>query len=53
MVVGHDGGTDLGKRYLHADSRLELLCTNAGAAALFVNDNAMPVKTAKPLPASD
>ncbi|MGV0714288.1 hypothetical protein ABQE93_02665 [Mycolicibacterium sp. XJ662] len=53
IAVGHDSGTVLGKRYLDADSGLELLCTKAGAAALFVNDSPMPVKSAKPLPASD
>lgn len=53
IVAGHDGGTVLGKRYADADSGLELLCTKAGAAALFLDNSPLPMKAPKPLPASD
>jgi hypothetical protein len=52
-VAPFDTGTLLGKRYVHADSGLELLCTKAGAGALSVGDELLPVKEAKPLPSSD
>jgi hypothetical protein len=48
-----DTGTLLGKRYMHEDTGLELLCTKAGAGALSVGDQILPVKDAKPLPSSD
>ena len=50
---GRDGGTQLGKRYIDKDSRIELLCTRAGAGALFLGDVPLSVKSVKPLPASD
>lgn len=50
---GFDGGTQLGKRYEHADSGLELLCSKAGAGALSVGDELLPLKGATPLPSSD
>lgn len=53
VVEGHEGGTQIGKRYADAASGLELLCTKAGAGALFVAGTIVPVKSAKPLPASD
>lgn len=53
MTVGHDGGTILGKRYVDAESGLELLCIKAGAGALFLADTPLPVKAATALPASD
>jgi hypothetical protein len=48
-----DTGTLLGKRYVHEDTGLELLCTKAGAGALSAGDQVLPVKDAKPLPSSD
>jgi hypothetical protein len=45
-------GTQLGKRYA-TESGLELLCVKAGAGALSVDGAAIPIKSAKPLPASD
>lgn len=46
-------GTLLGKRYVHEDTGLEVLCTKAGAGALSAGDQILPVKDAKPLPSSD
>ncbi|WP_029114864.1 hypothetical protein [Mycobacterium sp. URHB0044] len=53
IAAGRAGATVLGKRYADADSGLELLCTKAGVAALFLDDSPLPVKATKPLPASD
>lgn len=47
------GGTQLGKRYADDDLGVELLCTKAGQGTLAVNGAALPLKDAKPLPASD
>ncbi len=44
-------GTLLGKRYVHED--LEVLCTKAGKGSLSVGGVRLPLKEAKPLPASD
>lgn len=44
-------GTQLGKRYEGAG--LELLCTSAGEGTLTAAGEAMALKSAKPLPASD
>jgi hypothetical protein len=49
----HDGGTQLGKRYAHESTGLELLCTKAGDGALSVGSEALELKGAKPLPSSD
>ncbi len=48
-----DTGTLLGKRYVHEDTGLEVLCTKAGPGALSAGDQLLPVKDAKPLPSSD
>lgn len=53
VVPGHEGATQIGKRYADPESGLELLCTKAGDGALFVAGVVLPVKSAKPLPASD
>jgi hypothetical protein len=47
------GGSLLGKRYADEDLGLELLCTKQGQGTLAVNGIPLPVKSAKPLPASD
>ena len=51
------GGTEvatlIGKRYVDAAEAVELLCTASGAGALTCDGEAMTVKAAKPLPASD
>jgi hypothetical protein len=46
-------GTRMGKRYSDPDLDVELLCTRAGAGTLAVGGAPLPVKEAKPLPASD
>jgi hypothetical protein len=46
-------GTILGKRYVGADGKLELLCIKAGAGSLAAGGAALVVKEAKPLPSSD
>ncbi|MET7473819.1 hypothetical protein ABZT17_05565 [Streptomyces sp. NPDC005648] len=47
------GGALLGKRYADDGLGLELLCTKPGPGTLAVNGVPMPMKSAKPLPASD
>jgi hypothetical protein len=47
------GGALLGKRYAADEFGLELLCTKAGPGTLAVNGVPLPIKGAKPLPASD
>ncbi len=46
-------GTLLGKRYADEDAGVELLCTKAGTGTLTLNGIALPIRAAKPLPASD
>ncbi len=49
----HANGTLMGKRYVDADSKFELLCVKPGKGSLSVNGVALVTKDAKPLPASD
>ena len=49
----HAQGTLLGKRYVHDESGLELLCTKPGEGSLAAEGVALPLKEAKPLPSSD
>jgi hypothetical protein len=46
-------GSLIGKRYVDAEERYELLCTKAGAGGLSLNGAALEVKQAKALPSSD
>jgi hypothetical protein len=46
-------GTQLGKRYVHEVSGLELLCTSAGDGTLSVGMDVLALKTSKALPSSD
>jgi hypothetical protein len=46
-------GTRIGKRYVDAAGKLELLCTKAGKGSLSVGGVALQIKDAKPLPSSD
>ena len=46
-------GTLLGKRYADDERGVELLCTRAGQGTLALAGDPMPLKDAKPLPASD
>jgi hypothetical protein len=51
--AAQQAGTQLGKRYADEDLGLELLCTKGGEGTLSVNGTPLPLKDAKPLPASD
>jgi hypothetical protein len=53
IEAGFDEGTQLGKRYADDELGLELLCTKAGEGAISVGETLLPMKGAKPLPASD
>jgi hypothetical protein len=46
-------GALLGKRYADDELGLELLCTRGGEGALTLDGRPLPIKGAKPLPASD
>ena len=46
-------GPLVGKRYADDELGLELLCTRPGEGALTVDGRPLPLKGAKPLPASD
>lgn len=46
-------GTTLGKRYVSAEGKLELLCIKPGEGSLAVAGAALTLKEAKPLPSSD
>lgn len=49
----HGAGTLLGKRYVNAAGKIELLCVKAGKGSLAANGEALVLKDAKPLPSSD
>lgn len=51
--AAHAAGTLLGKRYVNAAGKIELLCVKAGKGSLAVNGEALVLKDAKPLPSSD
>ena len=53
MDPGLAAGTLVGKRYVDALDRVEVLCTRGGDGALTLDGAAMPVKQAKALPSSD
>ena len=46
-------GTLIGKRYIDAQDRVELLCTHGGEGSLVFEGVGMTVKQAKALPSSD
>ena len=50
---GRVAGTRVGKRYVDAESGLEVLCTKAGAGSLTANGRDMTVREPKRLPSSD
>lgn len=50
---GSDTGSALGKRYTDASGKLELLVTKGGTGGLALDGEILPLKEAKPLPASD
>ncbi len=47
------GSTLLGKRYTDAADSVEVLCTKPGSGGLSLDGEALEVKSAKALPASD
>ena len=51
--AGQQDGTARGKRYAADAVGIERLCSKAGQGTLAVNGTALPLKEAKPLPASD
>jgi hypothetical protein len=53
ISADHCGGTLIGKRYVDADGKYELLCVKPGKGSLSVGGVALSIKDAKPLPASD
>ncbi len=53
LALAETSGTQLGKRYAHEASGLEVLCTKPGEGGLTVGSEIVPVKAAKPLPSSD
>jgi hypothetical protein len=52
-VAPFDTGSAVGKRYVHDELGLEVLCTKSGAGALTVGEQTLALKSAKPLPSSD
>ncbi|HZB42625.1 MAG TPA: hypothetical protein VE487_16760 [Ilumatobacter sp.] len=53
VADGHGGGVAIGKRYVDADDKVELLCTKPGEGVPAVDGRVLTIKEAKPLPASD
>ena len=53
LSADFSGGTLMGKRYIDADAKFELLCVKPGKGSLAVDGVALVTKDAKPLPASD
>jgi hypothetical protein len=49
----HAGGALIGKRYINAADKIELLCTKGGQGSLAVGDETLDIKQAKALPSSD
>ena len=52
-VAGLDGGTDLGKRYAHDASGLQVLCVKPGSGTLTVAGVPLELMASKQLPSSD
>jgi hypothetical protein len=53
MPVPDAPGPQLGKRYTDSAGTLELLVIKAGSGVLAVGGDALVIRSAKPLPASD
>ena len=53
LSADFSGGTLMGKRYVDADAKYELLCVKPGKGSLAVDGVTLVTKDAKPLPASD
>jgi hypothetical protein len=52
-AAGFDTGSQIGKRYVDADTGVEVLCTKPGVGVPAVAGTVMAIKDAQPLPASD
>lgn len=50
LAADFSAGTLMGKRYVDADGKYELLCVKPGKGSLSVDGVALVVKDAKPLP---
>jgi hypothetical protein len=53
LAAAQSQGSLIGKRYVDAGERFELLCTKAGEGSLAIDGAALAVKQAKALPSSD
>lgn len=53
VIAGHEGPTQLGKRYTDEESGIEVLCTKPGDGVPAVSGRPLQLKSAKPLPSSD
>jgi hypothetical protein len=53
VADAHAGGVTAGKRFVDAESGLEVLCTKAGAGSLSIDGRPIGATEAKKLPASD
>jgi hypothetical protein len=53
LEPGFDAGCQIGKRYVHDATGLELLCVKAGAGSLSIGVEPLTMKVSKPLPSSD
>jgi len=53
LAADFSAGTLMGKRYVDADGKYELLCVKPGKGSLSIDGIALVTKDAKPLPASD
>jgi hypothetical protein len=53
IADGHAGGSQMGKRYQHPASGIELLCTKGGDGALAVDGELLGTREAKAVPSSD
>ena len=49
----HASGSQLGKRYVDAETGLEALCSKSGAGSLSIDGRPLTLKEAKKLPSSD
>jgi hypothetical protein len=49
----HASGTLLGKRYVHATSSLDVLCTKSGEGSLTANGDPLEIQVPKKLPSND
>ena len=49
----HQGGVQIGKRYVTADATMELLCVKPGEGSLAIDGTPLALKDAKKLPKTD